>query len=80
MTRFLVAPSGALTSVEVPDGLEAVVRIRIYREPGFIFTPLRRGGDRAGAVLAVGDSREQALAHAEAAASAVRFVVERQGP
>src|SRR2546428_4043404 len=31
---------------------------RSYREPGYIFVPLRRGGDRAGAVLAVGADRE----------------------
>ena len=35
--------------------------------------PLRRGSDRAGAVLAVGDSRSQALAHADAAADRIRF-------
>src|SRR5207247_224482 len=57
VTRFLVAPPGALERVESPDGTEA----RIYREPGYVFTPLRRGSDRAGAVLVVGDSREDAV-------------------
>jgi biotin carboxylase len=70
-TRFLVAPPGVLERVEVPEGIEA----RIYREPGFVFTPLRRGGDRAGAVFAVGDSREEALARADADAEAIRFHV-----
>ena len=32
-------------------------RIRVYREPGYVFAPLRRGADRAGAVLAVGATR-----------------------
>jgi biotin carboxylase len=68
-TRFLVAPPGVLERVEVPEGIEA----RIYREPGYVFVPLRRGGDRAGAVLAIGDSRDDALARAEAAAEAIRF-------
>ncbi len=77
--RFLVAPPGVLESVEVPTGLEGVERVRIYREPGFVFTPLRRGGDRAGAVLAVGDSREEAVARADAAAKRVRFVTADAG-
>jgi biotin carboxylase len=78
-TRFLVAPPGVLTSVEVPEGLEGIRQVRIYREPGFVFTPLRRGGDRAGAILAVGDSREEALARADAAANRVRFVTADAG-
>jgi biotin carboxylase len=72
VTRFLVAPPGLLAGVEVPEGVQA----RIYREPGYVFAPLRRGSDRAGAVLALGDSREDALARAEAAAAAVRFSFE----
>jgi biotin carboxylase len=71
VTRFLVAPPGVLQRVEVPEGVEA----RIYREPGYVFAPLRRGGDRAGAVLAIGDSRDEALARADAAAEAIRFHV-----
>ncbi len=73
VTRFLIAPAGVLEAVEVPEGLTGVERIRIYREPGFEFGPLRRGSDRAGALLAVGDSRSQALAHADAAADRIRF-------
>jgi biotin carboxylase len=79
VTRFLVAPAGVLERVEVPDGLEGVERIRIYREPGFVFTPLRRGADRAGAVLATGGSREEALAKADAAADRIRFVTADAG-
>ena len=71
VTRFLVAPPGVLRSVELPEG----ERVRIYREPGYVFTPLRRGSDRAGAVLAVGASRDDALARAERVAEAVRFHV-----
>jgi biotin carboxylase len=75
VTHFLVASPGALESVEVPDDLEGVVRVRIYREPGFVLMPLRRGADRAGAVLAVGDSRAEAVARAKDAAAAIRFRV-----
>jgi biotin carboxylase len=75
-TRFLVAPPGVLERVEVPEGIEA----RIYREPGYVFVPLRRGGDRAGAVLAIGDSRAEALARAEAAAEAINFHVREPLP
>jgi biotin carboxylase len=74
--HFLVAPVGALNAVDgVEDAREVdgVVWVRIYREPGAIIAPLRRGSDRAGAVLAVGASREQALDRAERADAAVRF-------
>jgi biotin carboxylase len=76
VTRFLVAPPGVLQAVDVPDDLEGVERVRIYREPGFVFTPLRRGSDRAGAVLAQGASREEAVARAESAAANIRFVLD----
>ena len=69
VTRFLVAPAGVLERVEVPDGIQA----RIYREPGFVFAPLRRGSDRAGAVLETGVSREEAVGRAETAAGRIRF-------
>jgi len=69
VTRFLVAPPGILQSVEAPDGVQA----RIYREPGYVFAPLRRGADRAGAVLVTGGSREEAVARADAAAERIRF-------
>ena len=79
VTRFLVAPPGILQSVEVPEDLPGIERVRIYRDPGYVFTPLRRGADRAGAVLAVGDSREEALARADAAAERVRFLTADAG-
>src|SRR5262249_57978976 len=74
VTRFLVAPPGVLESVEVPDDLEGVVRVRVYREPGHVVHPLRRGTDRAGALLVLGDSRAQALARADLAAERIRFL------
>ena len=55
---------------------EGVRGIRIYRRPGHVFGPLRSGSDRAGAILAVGDSAEEALARADRAQSLVRFEVE----
>jgi biotin carboxylase len=72
-TRFLVAPPGPLGSVEVPQGLPGVVRTWLYREPGYVFTPLHRRSDRAGALLAVGASREEAVARADAAVERIRF-------
>jgi biotin carboxylase len=74
VTRFLVAPPGTLEAVEVPDDLPGVVRVRVYRSPGDAIAPLRRGTDRAGAVLAVGSSRDDALARADSAAERIRFV------
>jgi biotin carboxylase len=76
--RFLVAPSGELREVEgvrAAFELEGVKGIRLYRRPGHRFGPLRRGADRAGAILAVGDSRDDALARADRAAKLIRFDV-----
>jgi biotin carboxylase len=75
--RFLVAPPGILGSVEgvnEAESLEGIEWVRVYREPGYVLTPLRRGADRAGAVLAVGSSRKEALDRADRAAERVRFV------
>ena len=76
---FLVAPEGVLHAVEgreAAHAVDGVLDVRIYREPGFRIGPLRRGADRAGAVLAVGDSRDDALARARTAANEIRFVLE----
>jgi biotin carboxylase len=73
VTKFLVAQPGVFEQVDVPELPGGVVRVRVYREPGYVFTPLRRGADRAGAVLATGDSREEALARADRFAASIRF-------
>jgi biotin carboxylase len=76
VTRFLVAPPGELRSVSGVGEVEAmdgVVYVRVYRRPGERIEPLRHGPDRAGAILAVGDTREEALDRAERAAALVRF-------
>ena len=75
-TRFLVAPAGVLEEVQgVEDALalEGILGVRVYREPGYIFVPLRRGADRAGAVLAVGADRDDAVQRARRAAERIRF-------
>ena len=79
VTRFLVPPVGELRAVEgvaEAEALPGVERVRVYRRPGHRFGALRVGADRAGAVLAVGETRDEALARAEAAAAAIRFVVQ----
>jgi biotin carboxylase len=76
--RFLVAPPGELRRVSGVDearGLPGVEDVRVYRGPGHVFGPLLRGADRAGAVLAVGDSCDDALARADEAARTIRFEV-----
>jgi biotin carboxylase len=76
--RFLVAREGTLEAVRGLDEAEAVEGVRwarVYRRPGHVFGPLRIGSDRAAALLAVGDTRDEALAHAADAASRVRFDV-----
>ncbi len=76
VVRFLVPPEGVLEDV---DGLEqavaaeGVVDARVYRSPGWRFGPFRRGNDRAGYVLAEGESRDEALARADHAAGLIRF-------
>jgi biotin carboxylase len=74
--RFLVAEPGELRAVkglEEAFAVEGVRGIRIYRKPGYVFGPLRSGADRAGAILAVGDSAEDALSRAAAAASLIEL-------
>ena len=76
---FLVAPPGRLISVAGADearAAEGVRWVRVYRRPGWVFERLRRGADRAGAVLAVGATREEALDRGRRAAQAVRFQVD----
>jgi biotin carboxylase len=78
VVRFLVPPEGVLEEVEGADearAVEGVQDVRIYREPGHVFGPFLRGADRAGAVLATGDSREEALDRADEAARLIRFKV-----
>ncbi len=82
--RFLVAPVGSVDAVEGVERAETsdgVAWVRVYRQPGDEIRELRQGSDRAGALLAVGESRKQALARARRAARRVRFrVVETRSP
>jgi biotin carboxylase len=74
--RFLVPPTGLLQEVhgiEEAKAEEGVLDVLIYRATGHVFGPLQRGSDRAGAILAVGDSAEQALERADRAAERIRF-------
>jgi biotin carboxylase len=76
--RFLVPPEGVLREVEGAEearAVEGVQAVRIYREPGHAFGPFRRGADRAGAIVATGESREEALERADEAARLIRFKV-----
>jgi biotin carboxylase len=78
--RFLVAPEGTLERVDGVDRAASgagIVETVVYRRPGWRFVRLRQGADRAGYVLARGDSRDDALARAAAAADRVRFAVAR---
>jgi len=74
--RFLVPPPGelrAVSGVEEAFALDGIRGIRIYRRRGHRFGEFRRGADRAGAILAIGDSREEALERAAAAEETIRF-------
>jgi biotin carboxylase len=75
--RFLVAPPGELREVRGLDEAYAtpgVRGIRVYRKPGHVFQPLRRASDRAGAILATGDTRDDAVQAADRAARQIRFL------
>jgi biotin carboxylase len=79
--RFLVPPPGTLvevTGIDAAVSSPGVVAVHVYRRPGHTFGPLRIGSDRAGAVLAVGDDRDDALARAGAAADLLRFHVDAE--
>jgi len=81
-TVFLTAEPGELEAVEGIEDAEAmdgVLRVRVYRRPGFAVGELRHGADRLGAVQAVGGSRDEALERARAAAALVRFRTARAG-
>ena len=58
------------------SSIDGVEWVRTYRRNGWHFVPLRRGADRAGAVLVVGATRDDALARARRAAETVRFHVD----
>jgi biotin carboxylase len=76
VTRFLIARPGELAAVDGVERAEAadgVVRVRIYRRPGQEIGELRHGADRAGAVLAVGATRDEALERSARAAALVSF-------
>ncbi len=80
---FLVPPLGGLletAGVEEAEAAEGVRWVRVYRRPGHVFGELRRGADRAGAILAIGASRDEALERARRAADAVRFRVDADAP
>lgn len=75
--RFLVAPRGLLTEVagiEQAFTVAGVRAIRVYRKPGHVFGELLRASDRAGVVLATGQTRADAVAAAEDSAGRIRFV------
>jgi biotin carboxylase len=83
VVRFLVPPEGVLQQIEGVDearGVEGVQEVRVYREPGHVFGPFLRAADRAGAVVAVGGSRDEALQRAEEAACLIRFAVAADSP
>jgi biotin carboxylase len=77
VVRFLVPEPGELqevVGVEEAEAVPGVEWVRVYRSPGAVLSPLRRGSDRVGAVLAVGTTREEALKRAGRAADCVRLI------
>ncbi|MGI8606307.1 MAG: ATP-grasp domain-containing protein [Gaiellaceae bacterium] len=74
--RFLVPPEGILRAVDGLDeaaAVDGILEIGVYREPGWAYGAFRDGSDRAGFVLARGESRDDALERADRAAQRIRF-------
>ncbi|MBD0707069.1 MULTISPECIES: ATP-grasp domain-containing protein [unclassified Streptomyces] len=69
-THTLLEVRGVERVRELPD----VRTVTLLREPGSPQPTVRSNFDRSGRVLAVGDSPEQALAHAREAVGMLRFV------
>ncbi len=82
--RFLTAEPGPLTPGRVTRvgpldrvlAAPGVVEAEVYAEVGEVIRPVMVISDRRGWVIAVGDTREEALARAEAAAGLVEIDVE----
>jgi len=72
-------PRARLPTYLTDTAIEGVRGIRIYRKPGYMFRELRRASDRAGAVLATGETRDEAIAAATAAAHRIRFATAAVG-
>lgn len=78
MGKFLVSEPGRLVEVVGLDearGIEGVVDARVYCEPGEIIDPLTDGSKRAGHILTVANSREEARRRARDAAQLITFEV-----
>ena len=77
VVRFLVPEPGELQEVigvEEAGAMPGIGWVRVYRSSGAVLGPLRRGSDRVGAVLAVGETRAEALVRADRAADCVRLI------
>ena len=78
VVRFLIAPPGRLRRVEGLEEARALPGVALaysYRAPGMQIQPLLRGSDRAGFVLATGDTRAEAEAAAREAEATISFLV-----
>ena len=64
--RFLIFPPGQIEKVDIPGSLsEGVLDVGVTFQPGDAIHPLRSTSDRAGFLVAFGDTLEQAAARAD---------------
>lgn len=64
--RFLIFPPGTIQRIEIPAQIsEGVLDIGVTFRPGDEIRPLRSTSERAGFLVAIGDTLEQAAAHAD---------------
>jgi biotin carboxylase len=66
--RFLVFPPGVVKAIEMPDKLDpddSVLDVGVTVQPGDEIRPLRSTSERAGFLVAVGETLQQAVARAD---------------
>lgn len=76
--RFFFPPEGTITEITGADRLSrlpGVFKYALYRKPGDRQKPIKAHPDRAGFVIADGESRDEALMRAEEAIRLVEFRV-----
>jgi len=79
LVRFLRPVPGRLRAVEgleAARAMEGIIDAVVYAAPGSEVPPLIDASKRVGHILAIGSTREEAVARADAAQAAIRFVMD----
>jgi len=80
--RYFFPPEGRLVAVHGLEELartEWIHRVELFVEPGEVIAPVTDHTKRAGLVITIGETREEAVSRAQDAVRALRFEVEETG-